>query len=152
MVEIQEVEEQSPTEQVIPEDSNQVDNSLDPETNVRRLSVSNLARQLTEDELSTTGVQKLIIEMLEDAENENNELKNYVSKYHIADKQVGILAEKLLKDNIIDVFFGLGIGIGGVILGLTPYFVKLGALYGIVCGMIGLLLIIGSSIGRLLKK
>ena len=90
--------------------------------------------------------------MLEEAENECVNLKVYVSSYYASDKESAILAEKLAKDNQIEVFFGVGVGLGGVILGLIPLFGKVETLYGVICGIIGLVLVMGSSIGRLLKR
>ena len=138
-----------PTEAVV-EDVNIT--SGDPVSSSRRLSLSNVRRQLTDEELTSPGVQKLLLDMLEEAENECVNLKNYVSSYHSADKRAAILGEQLTRDKKIDVFFGVGVGLGGAILGLVPYLGKDESLYGVICGIIGLALIIGSSIGRTLKK
>lgn len=124
----------------------------DPVPTGRRLSLSKVRRQLTDEELSSPGIQKLLLDILEEAENERDNLKNYVSSYYEADKKAAVLGEKLVKDKKIDVFFGVGVGLGGAILGLIPFLGKDEPLYGLICGIIGLALIIGSSIGRLIIK
>lgn len=126
--------------------------TVDPVTSGRRISLSKVRRQLTDEELSSPGVQKLILDILEEAETERDNLKSFVSAYYEADKKSAIFAEKLVKDNKIDVFFGVGVGLGGAILGLTPFLGKTETLYGVICAIVGLALIIGSSIGRLIKK
>lgn len=138
-----------PDSSTIQDKNNIVD---DPVPIGRRMSFSNLRRQLTDEELSSPGVQKLLLDMLEEAEDECDSLKSYVDKYYSADKKTAVLNEKLNKDNKIDVFFGVGVGLGGAILGLIPFLGEDKTLYGIVSAVIGLTLIIGSSIGRLLKN
>jgi len=123
----------------------------DPVPTGRRKSFSNIRRQMTDEELSSPGVQKLLIDMLEESESECENLKNYVSSYHVADKRAAILGERLTKDNKIDIFFGVGVGLGGAILGLIPFFSDDKPLYGVVCGFVGFALVIGATIGRIKK-
>lgn len=118
----------------------------------RRLSLTNVRRQLTDEELANPGVQKLLLDILEEAETERDNNKVYITSYFEADKKAAILGEKLLADKKIDVFFGVGVGLGGAILGLAPYFSQVNGLYGYICLAIGLVLMIGASIGRALKK
>ena len=123
----------------------------DPVPTGRRQSFSKVRRQMTDEELSSAGLQKLLIDMLEESENECANLKNYVSSYHGADKRAAILGERLLKDNKIDIFFGVGVGLGGAILGLIPFFADDKPLYGVICGFVGLALVTGATIGRIKK-
>lgn len=118
----------------------------------RRLSLTNVRRALTEDELTNPGVQRLLLDILEEAEAERDNNKGYITSYYEAEKKAAILGEKLLADRKIDVFFGVGVGLGGAILGLVPYFSQLDGLHGFVCGLIGIALIIGAGFGRALKK
>ena len=118
----------------------------------RRLSLTNVRRQLTDEELSNPGAQKLLLDILEEAESERDNYKVYVASYYEAEKKAAILGEKLLADKKIDVFFGVGVGLGGAILGLTPYFGQLDGFYGLVCALIGIGLIVGAGVGRAIKK
>jgi hypothetical protein len=118
----------------------------------RRQSLRNVRRQLTDEELTNSGVQKMLLDMLEEAETDRENFKSYVTSFHEADKKAAILGEKLNADRSIEVFFGVGVGLGGTILGLAPYFGTLQSLYGVICCVIGLVILIGSSIGRAIKK
>jgi hypothetical protein len=121
-------------------------------TSGKRQSLLNIRRQLTNEELSQSGTQKMLLEMLEEAENHGESMKNFEAKYYTADKQSAILNEKLNADRSIEVFFGTGIGLGGAILGLSPFFWSLGSIYGALCLLLGICLILGASIGRAIKK
>lgn len=121
-------------------------------TTGRRQALRNIRRQLTEGELAQTGTQKMLLEMLEEAETQKEGLKSYVTSFYEADKRAAILGEKLNADRSVEIFFGAGVGLGGTILGLAPTFWTINILHGILCTVIGLGLIIGSCIGRAVKK
>lgn len=118
----------------------------------KRQSLQNVLRQLTNEELSQSGTQKMLLDMLEEAENDREILKSFVTNYHEADKRAAILSEKLSTDRSVEVFFGTGIGLGGAIFGLSPYFWDKGITHGIICLLIGICLIVGSTIGRAIKR
>ena len=118
----------------------------------RRFALRNVRKQLTDEELAQSGTQKMLLEMLEESENEKEGLRSYVTSFHEADKKSAILGEKLNADRSIEVFFGAGVGFGGAILGLSPFFWDKGAIYGVICLIIGVILIIGASIGRAIKR
>jgi len=118
----------------------------------RRPSFGGIRRQLTDDELQSSGINKLLLDILEEAEASRDEYRSYLDAYHAADKRAAVLGEKLNKERAIDVFFGVGVGLGGAILGLSPFFMDKGIIYGVICLIIGFCLIIGTSIGRVVKK
>ena len=68
--------------------------------------------------------------MLLRAEEERNDLKEYVSKFHAADKKAGVLDEKLKTSRINETLFGVGVAVGGTIMGLTPFFYEKDPLTG----------------------
>src|SRR6266446_3044623 len=86
---------EAPRQDATPEAAS--DRAQEPTTSAtgRRPSFRDIRRQLTEEELRQPGVQKLLIEDFERAENECELLRSYIDKYHQADKLVGILNEKL---------------------------------------------------------
>lgn len=118
----------------------------------KRLALRNVKKQLTDEELAQSGTQKMLLEMLEDAENESENLKSYVSSFYEADKKAAILGEKLIIEKSIEIFFGVGVGLGGAIFGLTPFFWAKDVTYGLICLGIGLCLTIGTCIGRAVRK
>ena len=94
----------------------------------------------------------MLLDMLEETENQAETLKSFVINYYEADKRAAILSEKLNADRSIEIFFGVGVGLGGAILGLSPFFWELGIGYGLFCIILGVCLIIGAGIGRAVKK
>jgi hypothetical protein len=145
----------SPDPQVDPEISDSalaVDDEAVTPTSGRRESLLNIRRRLTNDELSQSGTQKMLLEMLEEAENQTKCMRDFEAKYYRADKESAILNEKLNTDRSMEIFFGTGVGLGGAILGLSPFFWKLGDIYGVLCLLLGVCLIIGASIGRAIKR
>ncbi len=59
-----------------------------------RKALSRLKRELSEDDLATPGVQKMLVEELERAEEENRELEAFRNKFYTADKNLAVSEEK----------------------------------------------------------
>jgi hypothetical protein len=112
-------------------------------------------RQLTEAELATSGVQKIILDDYERAELRCADMEAYVNRYHETDKRAAVLEEKLKADRSIEVFFGVGTALGGAIVGLAPYVFDLfkdNRVPGSIALIVGAALMIGAAIGRAIKR
>jgi hypothetical protein len=107
---------------------------------------------LTDDELSHPGVQKLLLDILQEVDEDCDYLKSFVTLYHEADKKAAILSEKLLMNTTIEVFFGVGVGLGGTIIGLAPFLWGSKPEYGLITVLVGVCMIIGSTVGRMVKR
>jgi hypothetical protein len=118
----------------------------------RRAAFRDVRRQLTDEELKSPVVQKLLLDMLQEADDERESLRSYVSGFHNADKTAAVLQEQLKTHTAIEVFFGVGVGMGGAIIGLAPFLWGAKTEFGVITGIIGLGLIIGATIGRVVKK
>jgi hypothetical protein len=118
----------------------------------RRAAFRDVRRQLSDSELCSPGVQKLLLDILEEAERDRDQLAPYAERYHEADKRAAILLEKLQTSNAIEVFFGVGVGLGGTIIGLAPTFYTVKTEYGVITAVVGLAVTVGSTIGRLAKR
>jgi len=118
----------------------------------RRAAFRDVRRQLTDDELKSSGVQKLLLDMLQDADEEREALKSYVGLFHETDKVAAVLSEKVKTQTSVEVFFGVGVGLGGAIIGLVPFLWGDKPEYGVITGIVGLVLMIGATIGRIIKK
>lgn len=79
-----------------------------------------LNRELTESDLAHPGNLKLLLEMLEQSYIECDRLRDFEQQYHDADKRAGILEEKIKANTAIDIFYGAGLAIGGIMIGLSP--------------------------------
>jgi len=94
----------------------------------------------------------LLLDMLQQAEEEHEGLRSYVNRFHDADKTAAVLMEGMRTHTAIEIFFGVGVGLGGAIIGLSPFFWVMKPEYGFVTGIVGFGLMIGSTIGRVVKK
>jgi hypothetical protein len=116
----------------------------------KRQSFRGIRRELQEVELANPGVQRLILEDLETAESECEALREYVDRYHEADKRAAVLEEKLRAHTALEILFAVGLGIGFAIVGLAPYFWD-GTLRGPAVLAVGTVLIICSVAARIVK-
>jgi VIT1/CCC1 family predicted Fe2+/Mn2+ transporter len=121
-----------------------------------RTAFRDLKRQLTEEDLKNPGLQKVILDELICAEEERDdlrvELKQSELNFHVADKQVGILREKLTSNRVNEVMSGVGLAVGGAVMGLAPFFWEKGIAYGVITVVVGLALIVGAAVGRISYK
>jgi len=121
-------------------------------TRGKMTSFTGIRRQLTDDELKSPAVQKLLLDMLEEASREREEYKTFVLSFHEADKRASVLTERLNADRSVEVFFGAGMGIGGVLSGFAPVFWSIRSSYGAMCLVVGASLMAMACIGRLVKR
>lgn len=118
----------------------------------KRAAFRDLRRQLTEEELKNSGVQKLLLEMLKEADDNLEELRSFENQFHETDKKAAVLKEQLKTHNVIEIFFGIGVGLGGAIIGLTPFLWTARPAYGVIALVVGCGLMIGSAIGRIIRR
>jgi hypothetical protein len=68
-----------------------------PEGSKPRSALSRVMRQVSDEELSSPGARKLVIDKLDNLELQVAELTPYRERFHEADKQVAILQTRLEK-------------------------------------------------------
>jgi hypothetical protein len=117
----------------------------------RRVVFRGIVRQLTDEELRNPGVQKLLLDNLETAETRCAELSAYADRYYDADKRVAVLLEKLNLDRTTEVAFGVGVGLGSAIMGLSPLFWKTQP-GGALVLVLGTLLVAGGIAARVVRR
>jgi hypothetical protein len=81
---------------------------------------SRVKRELSDEDLNSPGVQKLLLELLAQAEEEVSALKSFQAKYHESDKRNGALEEKLKKHTALEIASIAMLAVGGGIMGLAP--------------------------------
>jgi hypothetical protein len=81
---------------------------------------SALKRELSDDELSSTGVQKLLLEELERLKEENGTLSSVRDDFHRVDKDLGIIKEKLKRNVSAEIISGSCLAVGAASLGYAP--------------------------------
>lgn len=84
-----------------------------------RRSFSKLRRELTEDELSNPGTQKMLLDELERLEGELSEAKSYRGMYHEAAEDVAIYKERFKTHKAFEVMSTGTVSAGALIAGGT---------------------------------
>jgi hypothetical protein len=79
-----------------------------------------LKRELSDDELASPGVHKLLLETLARAEDELSTLRAFRDKFHSADKGKGILEEKLKVRRASEAVSMGSLAVGSAALGYAP--------------------------------
>jgi len=110
----------------------------------RRQAFQDVRRQLTEEELSSPGVSKLVLEMLVQAEADRDVAAGYVERYHEADKRAAILDEKLKAQSAIDRASEILLTLGGILVGFSTSLLSL--IQQIVLMILGSLMIAASFV------
>jgi hypothetical protein len=119
---------------------------------VGRQIFRSLSRELNDTDLANPGVQKMLLSELERVDGECGTLRGYSERFHEADKQVGILREKLRTVTSIEVIFGVGMAIGGAVLTLAFSFPEAMKSYKEVFLIVGGVIILGVIGARLIKR
>jgi hypothetical protein len=118
----------------------------------RRPSFRDLHRQLTDEEMKQSGVQKLLIEDIERMEADCDTLQDYVEKYYVADKQVGILTEKLRTETALDIITSVGWLAGGALMSLSYSLWSITTFKGVVVFVAGFVLAAGSYMAKWIRR
>ncbi len=116
-------------------------------TTGKRQAFSNIRRQLSEADLASPGVQKMLLEELERAESQCEIAEGFRERFHSADKDAAVLRERLKTVTALEVYFGLGVAIGSIMIGLAPYLWDHKA-PGTLLLVVGAVVLIGSAIAR----
>jgi hypothetical protein len=82
---------------------------------------SNVTRHLTDSELTSAPVVKLLLDRMHTAEKRRDFFETYVALYHEKDKEVAVLSGKVRTNNMVEVFFGVGLALAGLSGGFAPY-------------------------------
>ena len=117
-----------------------------------RKAFNNLRRELTDEELTSPAVQRMLIDEIERLEKENNELNQYQVNYHKADKKAAVLEGKLKEKVAVEVIFGVCLTVGAGLIGLAPSIWKPDSPHGWISLVLGGILIIGGIASKVVKR
>jgi len=92
------------------------------EASKSRPALAGLTRRLSDEDLKSTGAQKLLLDSLVRVEEENAALKRFQENFHDADKKNAVFEEKLKTAVAIDIFSTGAIAIGSMIVGSASLF------------------------------
>ncbi len=78
---------------------------------------TDLGRKLSQEDLKNPGVQKLLLHMIEESDVRCEDFKKIESQFHVADKKVCALEEKLKTSRAVEIFYTVMLTVGSVYLG-----------------------------------
>lgn len=81
-----------------------------------RQALSNVRRELSEEEISSPAVQRMLLDELDRLETEAGELREFKDRFYAADKEAAVLRERLRGSVARDA----GLGVGAAMLGFAP--------------------------------
>ena len=116
-----------------------------------RKAFSNLALELTDEELKSSGVQKMLLADISRLESSSSSLENYKELYYTAEKARAILLEKQKTFVFSEVLYSVSLTLGAALMGLTPSISSANFEPNIIL-IIGFILIIGSIVAKVVKK
>jgi hypothetical protein len=116
-----------------------------------RKAFSKLATELTDDELSSPGVQKMLLAEISRLESAVTYSEAYKDKYHIADKDREVLKEKEKTFIFSEILYSVSLTLGAALIGLTPS-IKSSEVSPVIIGIVGFLLVGGAIVAKVVRK
>ena len=116
-----------------------------------RQSFARIRRELSEEELKSPAVQRLLVEEIERLERENTKLVEYRDDYFEADKQVGILQERAKASLASEIMYGACMTVGAAAVGIAPVVWSIQPA-GIIAIIFGAVLIVGGIASRVVRR
>lgn len=121
------------------------------ETPKARRAFSKVRRELSEEELSSPAVHRLLLDEIDQLEQQVVELSEFRDRFHKTDKEKAVLEERLRISIASEIIFGVCLTIGAALIGLTPFLWTTKPQGHLSLG-IGIILIIGGIISRAVRK
>ena len=115
----------------------------------RRPALRYLRRELLDTDLAHPGVQKLLLDRVDSSESECEELREYVERFHAADKKAAVLESKLQQNSAFEFICNACFGCGGVLIGIAPSLFDTHIAGGAVVLIVGVAFIIVSTVARI---
>jgi hypothetical protein len=116
-----------------------------------RKAFSKLAVELSDDDLKSQGVQKLLLAEISRLESAAIHADNYRERFNESDKECAVLKEKGKQVVFSEILYSVSLTLGAALFGLTPS-IKSDSVSPNVIGAIGVVLIIGAVIAKVVKK
>lgn len=112
---------------------------------------SKLAVELTDDDLQSPGVQKLLLAEISRLEHHSSNYEFCKDALSIANQKCAVLEEKQRTSVLLEVLYSAGLGVGATLVGLTPS-VKESAYSPMVVLGLGAVLIVIAVVAKLRHK
>lgn len=115
-----------------------------------RRAFSNIGRELSDEELKSPAVQKLLLDSLDQLENINFKLEIFEEKFHIVDKEKAILEEKLINIKSSEILYSFTLTIGAALIGMSNSSESRSYFWIFISS--GVLLILGGLLSKFVRK
>lgn len=113
-----------------------------------RKAFSKLALELTDDELKSTGVQKMLLAEISRLESTVAKSESFRTKFYEADKDKAVLIEKEKTFIFSEILYSVSLTLGALLIGLVPSMTS----NKLVIGAIGSLFVVGAIVAKVMKK
>ncbi len=113
-----------------------------------RKAFSKLATELTDEELNSPGVQKMLLAEINRLESTVIYTEKFKDKFHEADKDRAVLKEKEKTFIFSEILYSVCLTLGAALIGISPSLKT----SPILIGAIGVLLVIGAVFAKVVKK
>ncbi len=113
-----------------------------------RKAFSKLATELTDDELNSPGVQKMLLAEIARLESTVIYTEKFKDKFHEADKDRAVLKEKEKTFIFSEILYSVSLTLGAALIGISPSLKT----SPFIIGAIGALLIAGAVVAKVVKK
>ena len=120
-------------------------------TKPARKEYSKLATELTNEELSSSGVQKMFLAEISRLETLIIRIDKFRDKFYDADKKLAVSLEKEKTHKFSEILYSVSLTLGAVLLGFSPS-LDSEKNQPLVIGGIGLILVAGAIFAKLVKK
>ena len=110
---------------------------------------TNIKRELSEDELKSPAVQKLLLNEHDKLEQRISELEGFVERFYNSDKLRAILEEKLKTTTAFEILYSFCLTAGSALIGISGIFWDK---KGYLLLIIGFVFILGGIISKIVKK
>lgn len=116
---------------------------------VPRSPYSRIRREISEEDLASPAVQKILLGEVDKLQSQVCELELIESRFHVTDKKAAVLEEKLKAVNSHEVLYSLCLTIGSAVIGASSIIWNSG--YGWIAIAIGSILVVGGIVSRGMK-
>jgi hypothetical protein len=137
-----------PTNELQPDDAGATPIAARPNKAGRALA--SLKRELTDEELTSPGAQKMLLEELSRLSDENVALQAFRDKFHNSDKQLAVVTEKAKHNLALEIVASSCLAIGAAALGYAPK-VWSSQPSGWIALVFGAVLIVGGLVAKAIK-
>ena len=116
-----------------------------------RKPYSKLATELSDDDLASPGVQKMLLAEISRLESVVHSGEEAKENYHTIDKECAVLKEKSKTFVFSEIIYSLSLTLGAAIIGFTPS-LKSDSFPTYIITVIGGLLVVGAVLAKVVKK